>query len=104
MGFFRFRRSIKLFPGVRINLSKSGASTSIGVRGAHVTVGHDQVRETVGIPGSGISYTNVDSTRASHTGEEEQLESVGPLRMVWNLTCVALVLLAVAAALYLGLS
>ena len=105
MGFFRFRRSIKIAPGVRINLSKSGVSTSIGTRGAHVTVGHGQVRETVGIPGSGLSYTNVDSTRPhDHVGEEEQLESVGPLRMVWNLTCLALVLLAVVTALYLGFS
>src|SRR5450755_3950190 len=106
MGFFRFRRSLKLAPGVRINLSKSGVSSSIGVRGAHVTVGHGQVRETVGIPGSGISYTNVDSTRPhEHVGgDEQQLERVGPLRMIWNLTCWALVLLAIAAALYFGFS
>ena len=58
MGFFRFRRSFKLAPGVHINLSKSAISTSIGARGAHVTVGHGQVRETVGILGSGISYTS----------------------------------------------
>jgi len=63
---FRFRRSIKIAPGVRINLSKSGASTSIGTRGAHVTVGHGQVRETVGIPGTGLSYT--EQHRASSSG------------------------------------
>jgi len=28
---FRFRKSIKLLPGIRINLSKSGVSTSVGV-------------------------------------------------------------------------
>ncbi|HVA40647.1 MAG TPA: DUF4236 domain-containing protein [Candidatus Binataceae bacterium] len=60
---FRFRRTVKIFPGVRVNLSRSGLSTSIGVRGAHVTVGHGKVRETVGLPGSGLSYTTTQSTR-----------------------------------------
>lgn len=36
---FRFRRSIKIFPGVRINLSKKGVSSiSIGRRGAAVNI------------------------------------------------------------------
>jgi hypothetical protein len=58
----RFYRRVRLFPGVRINLSRSGISTSIGVRGAHVTVGHGKVRETVGLPGTGISYTETQTT------------------------------------------
>ena len=57
---WRFRRSIRLFPGIRLNIGKRGVSTSIGVRGAHVTLGHGKVRETVGIPGSGLSYTHVE--------------------------------------------
>jgi hypothetical protein len=58
MGFFRFRRSIRLFPGVRINLGKRSASVSVGVRGAHVTFGGPQgTRTTVGLPGTGLSYT-----------------------------------------------
>lgn len=59
---FRVRRSIRLFPGVRINIGKRGVSTSIGVRGAHITVGHGKVRETVGLPGSGLSYTHTSGT------------------------------------------
>jgi hypothetical protein len=57
---FRFRRSIKILPGIRLNISRSGVSASVGVRGAHVTVGHGKVRETVGLPGTGISYTHVE--------------------------------------------
>jgi len=58
MGFFRFRRSVRLFPGVRLNLGKRSASVSIGGRGAHVTLGGPQgTRTTVGIPGTGLSYT-----------------------------------------------
>jgi uncharacterized protein DUF4236 len=37
---FRFRRSFRLMPGIRMNVSKSGVSTSFGSRGAWFTVGH----------------------------------------------------------------
>ena len=36
---FRFRKIISVVPGVKVNLSKSGASTSIGGHGATVNVG-----------------------------------------------------------------
>ncbi|MDE2079955.1 MAG: DUF4236 domain-containing protein [Burkholderiales bacterium] len=58
MGFFRIRRSIRLAPGIRLNLSKSGVSTSIGPHGATVNVGGPRgPRATVGVPGTGVSYT-----------------------------------------------
>ncbi len=53
---FRFRRSVRLFPGVRINLSKSGASLTAGVRGAHINLSKTGVHETIGLPGTGLSY------------------------------------------------
>jgi len=54
----RVRRIIKVFPGLTLNLSKSGISASVGGRGAKVTVGKTGVRKTVGIPGTGLSYTD----------------------------------------------
>jgi len=54
----RFRQSFQLFPGVRLNLSGSGISATIGIPGASVNVGGRGVRSTVGIPGSGLSYTS----------------------------------------------
>ena len=35
----RFRKSIKIAPGVRVNLGKKGASVSVGARGASVNIG-----------------------------------------------------------------
>lgn len=59
---FRFRKSIKLAPGVRINLTKKGVSSiSVGKRGATVNVGKKGTRGTVGIPGSGLSYSSYKS-------------------------------------------
>ncbi len=60
----RFQKRIKLFPGVSINLSKSGISTSIGPRGAKVTLGNGRQSTTIGIPGTGLSHTE---RRASNT-------------------------------------
>lgn len=49
-----FRKSIKIAPGIRINLSKSGISTSFGGKGfSYNTRG----RVSASIPGTGIRYT-----------------------------------------------
>ena len=54
---FRFRRSIRLAPGLRLNLSRTGLSASLGRRGATVNLNANGARTTVGLPGSGLSYT-----------------------------------------------
>jgi hypothetical protein len=53
---FRFRRSVSIFPGVRLNLGMRGVSVSGGVRGANVTLGRDGLYGNVGVPGTGLSY------------------------------------------------
>jgi hypothetical protein len=57
MGYWRFRRTAQLLPGVRLNLNKSSVSTRFGVRGAGYTIGPKGERLTVGLPGTGLSYT-----------------------------------------------
>lgn len=52
----RFRKRLKLLPGLWLNLSRSGVSTSVGVPGATVNLRKGRVRTTVGIPGSGLHY------------------------------------------------
>ena len=64
---FRFRRSFKVFPGVRVNLSKSGLSTSFGGRGASINVSSRGVRGTVGIPGTGLSYSQKLTPGLNHS-------------------------------------
>lgn len=51
---WRFRRSIRVFPGLKLNFSKSGISTTIGTRGASVTVGPKGTYANVSIPGTGL--------------------------------------------------
>lgn len=68
---FRFRRSIGLLPGVRVNFGKRGISATIGVRGAGVTLGPRGTHLNVGLPGTGLSFrTRLDAPpeRPSRTG------------------------------------
>lgn len=54
---WRFRKSFKVLPGVRLNVGKKGISTSIGPKGAKVNIGPNGTRFTASIPGTGLSYT-----------------------------------------------
>ena len=71
---FRFRKRIKIAPGLYANISKSGVTFSAGVRGASVTIGgKGGTYLNAGIPGSGI-YTRQkigDGFNAQEVGIEE---------------------------------
>ena len=57
---FRFFRRVKIAPGVSVNLSKKGASLSLGPRGMRYTTsitGKQRQRQTLGLPGTGAFYT-----------------------------------------------
>lgn len=55
----RFRKSVTLCKGVKLNFGKTGMSVSIGGKGYHKTINtKGQVTTSVGIPGSGIYYTD----------------------------------------------
>lgn len=54
----RFRKSINLGGGFRVNLSKSGVGYSWGGKGYRVTkTAKGKTRTTASVPGTGISYT-----------------------------------------------
>jgi uncharacterized protein DUF4236 len=53
---WRFRHSFKVIPGVRLNLSKSGLSCSIGGAPFTMNLGPRGVYGTASLPGTGISY------------------------------------------------
>lgn len=53
----RFFRRIRLAPGLSLNLSKGGGSLSFGPPGYKYTAGTAGTRRTVGLPGTGLYYT-----------------------------------------------
>jgi len=90
---FRLPHSIRILPGVRLNLSESGISTSVGVKGAHVTLGGTAgTRTTVGLPGTGIR-----TTAGQHSTAQSAPDSARrPHRLLWVLL-FAVVLAFIAA-------
>ena len=68
----RFRKSIKIAPGVKINLNKKSTSVTFGGKGVHYTASSTGKKTaSVGIPGTGISYskTTGQSSKQKKTSE-----------------------------------
>lgn len=58
---FRFRKSVKIAPGVRLNIGKKSVGISAGVKGARVSVNSSgRKTTTVGLPGTGLSYSKTE--------------------------------------------
>lgn len=73
----RFHKSIKIAPGLKLNLNKKSISLTGGVRGAHYTVSSTGKRTaSVGIPGTGLSYskTTGGNSKKKRTGKKEDSE------------------------------
>lgn len=52
----RLRKLFPLIKGVRLNVSKTGVSVSVGKAGRMLNISPKGVKGTVGVPGSGVSY------------------------------------------------
>lgn len=50
----KFRKRVQVIPGLTINISKSGFSTTVGVRGASINVGKNGAFLNTSIPGTGL--------------------------------------------------
>ena len=77
----RLRRSVKIAPGIRLNVTKTGVGLSAGGRGARYSV-HSSGRKTtsVGIPGTGVSYMSVKGrgqAASTRSGQQRQVAQGG---------------------------
>ena len=68
-----FRKSITLFKGVKLNLSKGGPSLSFGRSGLRQSINlKGEGRTTIGIPGTGVYYTkNTNVKKLVKQGKEK---------------------------------
>lgn len=84
----RFRKSVTLCKGVKLNFGKTGMSVSVGGKGYHKTINtKGQVTTSMGIPGTGIYYTDTKkiggnkqsssrkNTSISNYGQSDFIES-----------------------------
>ena len=64
----RFRRSIKIAGGLRLNINKNSLGLSVGPRGARVSVNtRGRVTTSAGIPGTGLAYVKTGNTGGTST-------------------------------------
>ncbi|HPS41044.1 MAG TPA: DUF4236 domain-containing protein [Anaerolineaceae bacterium] len=68
---FRLRRSLKIAPGVRLNISKKGIGTSVGVKGMHISSGPSGSRMTTSIPGTGLSQVTQIGKRSKRSAGQK---------------------------------
>lgn len=54
---FRFRKSVKVMPGVRLTFTHRGTSVRVGPRNVGISKGPSGTRVGASIPGTGISYS-----------------------------------------------
>lgn len=67
---FRFRKSFKIAPGIRLNLNKKSVGLRIGGKGAGVSFNSKgRVTKTVGVPGTGLYYT--DTSKIGGSGQKK---------------------------------
>jgi len=73
----RFRRSFRIAPGIKLNLTRRGLGATVGVRGAHVSVNSNgRLTESVGAPGSGLYFQQ--SRRIGGGSPNEQAPEQSP--------------------------
>jgi hypothetical protein len=66
---FRFQKRIKIFPGVRLNISKSGLGVSVGPRGAKLSVGPTGTFVHTSAVGTGLYYRQkISPNKSKSTG------------------------------------
>lgn len=77
----RFRKSVNLGGGFRVNLSKSGVGYSWGTKGLRVTkTAKGKSRVTVSIPGTGISYVAEGSSKGKKNVARKQETAPTPVK------------------------
>lgn len=61
---FKFRKSFKIAPGVKVNFNKKSTGITFGDKGIHYTVNSKgKQTKSVGIPGTGLYYTETSTSK-----------------------------------------
>ena len=69
----RYRKRITLAKGVRLNISKSGFSTTLGMRGLSMNVGKNGAFLNTGITGTGLyNRHNISKGSSNSSGKNKQ--------------------------------
>lgn len=74
----RFTKRIKIAPGLKINLSKKGiSSTSLGFNGATANLSGKGIKGTAGIPGTGLSTS--ENLASFNKNQKTKKQGINPI-------------------------
>ena len=77
----RFRKSFKIAPGVRLNVSNKSTGISFGGKGLRYTLNSTGRRTSrVGIPGTGLSYVSTKSGKPYKTSAYQKRQKLQDLQ------------------------
>jgi hypothetical protein len=105
MGFFRFRKGVRIAPGIRLNITKHGInSLTLGGKGISYNIGKKGTRATGGLPGTGLSYSEYTSYQQKEqqteinreTGEITEHSVVRSVSWL-QILCIALIVIGIFA-------
>lgn len=77
---FRFRKTVRFGKLIRLNFSNSGTNLGLGPRGANINIGKRGIRQTIGIPGSGLSYQTFTKWTDQPKAADPSLPPPSPLQ------------------------
>lgn len=99
----RFRKSIKLGNGAKLNIGKKSVGLSVGGKGARYTVNSSGRRtKSVGIPGTGLSYVSTSGGRKSssrkshHSRKASGTSRGGCLMMIVAFCAISVIVYGIA--------
>ncbi|SDN62080.1 DUF4236 domain-containing protein [Bacillus sp. OK048] len=73
---FGFRKSFKIAPGVRLNVSSRGVGASVGVKGLRYSVNsRGQRRTTVSLPETDLSHTSTSGGKTRRGNSSRSYKS-----------------------------
>lgn len=74
---FNFRKSFKIAPGIRVNVTKKGISSiSLKGKGVSANLGKKGTRTTVGIPGTGLSHSSYSPYKSRTNTKQAAVDPV----------------------------
>ena len=83
----KFRKSIKVAPGVKLNLNTNSTSVTIGTKGVHYTVNSNGKKTTsASIPGTGLNY--VSTTSGQKQEPKKKGGCLGSILLVFTILCL----------------
>lgn len=98
----RFRKSIKIGNGAKLNIGKKSVGMSVGGKGARYTVNSSGRRtKSVGIPGTGLSYVSTSggrrsSSRSSHGRKANSMSKGGCLLVIIIFCAISVIVYGIA--------